>query len=338
MKPELTASGDRHLTYLRLSVTDLCNLRCRYCMPSEGVPKLRHQDILSYEELLRIIVVGSGLGLKKIRLTGGEPLVRRGLAGFIRQLRDLGLFSDLCLTTNGILLPALAGDLKEAGTRGINISLDALDPVIYAEMAGRPGRAGEDLARRAWAGFRAALDHGFKTKINCVPIRGANDGQLTALARLVMDYPVDVRFIEHMPIGLHGLWTRERFLSAGEIMAGLTRDLGELTPKEIDNPSAPARLYTPRGARGSIGFISAISNHFCGYCNRLRLTADGKIKACLLTDQEVDLKSPLRAGASDDELREIFLLAAGQKPVSHLEKSLDGAGSNSIREMSCIGG
>lgn len=338
MKPELTASGGRRLTYLRLSVTDLCNLRCRYCMPPDGVPKLRHHDILTYEEILRLVRVGAGLGLTKLRLTGGEPLVRRGLTGFIARLRDEGLFTDLRLTTNGVLLPQMARELKEAGLKGLNISLDALDPAVYAEMAGLPGPAGEELARRAWAGFQAALEHGFKTKINCVPIRGANDGQLTALARLALDHPVDVRFIEHMPIGSDGLWNQDRFLSAGELMSALNRELGQLIPLANSDPSAPARLYAPRGARGAIGFISAVSEHFCGDCNRLRLTADGKLKPCLLTDREIDLRGPLRAGAPDDELSDLFLSAAGLKPTSHLETAAGDRRSDGRREMSRIGG
>lgn len=338
MSSDLSASGGRRLTYLRLSVTDLCNLRCRYCMPPDGVPKLRHHDILSYEELLRLARVGAGLGLRKLRLTGGEPLVRRGLAGFIGRLRDEGLFSDLRLTTNGVLLPPLARELKAAGLGGLNISLDALDPVIFAEMAGRPGPAGEDLARRAWEGFQAALEYGFRTKINCVPIRGANDSQLVPLARLSLEHPVDVRFIEHMPIGPDGLWNQESFLSAGEVMTTLSRELGPLTPRAEAEPGAPARLYTLPGARGSVGFISAVSEHFCGHCNRLRLTADGKLKPCLLTNREVDLRGPLRAGASDEELRELFLAAAGQKPVSHLEKAPEDLMADGRREMSRIGG
>ncbi len=338
MNPELTASGGRRLTYLRLSVTDLCNLRCRYCMPPDGVPKLRHSDILTYEELLRLARVGASLGLRKLRLTGGEPLVRRGLVGFIQRLRAEHLFSDVRLTTNGVLLPPLARELKAAGVKGLNISLDALDPAVYAEMVGLPGPAGEEMARRAWAGFAAALEHGFSTKINCVPIRGANDHQLVALARLALDHPVDVRFIEHMPIGSDGLWRPDSFLSAGELMTILARELGPLEPLPADDPSAPARLYAPRGARGAIGFISAMSGHFCGDCNRLRLTADGKLKPCLLTDREIDLRGPLRAGVDDEALRALFLLSAGQKPPSYLEAGAADLASTSRREMSRIGG
>lgn len=335
---ELTSPGGRRLTYLRLSVTDLCNLRCRYCMPPEGVPKLRHEDILTYEEILRLARIGAGLGLRKLRLTGGEPLVRRGLIGFINRLHQEKLFSDIRLTTNGVLLAPLAADLKAAGVWGLNISLDALDPKIYAEMAGLPGPAGEEMGRRAILGFQASLAAGLNTKINCVPIRGVNDGQLVTLARLALEHPVDVRFIEHMPVGLAGLWRADRFLPAAELLDMLSRELGPLTPLEAVDPSAPARLYKPEGAPGAIGFISALSGHFCGQCNRLRLTADGRLKPCLLTDREIDLKAPLRSGADDEFIKSLFLLAAGEKPLSHLAAHSDDPDSAVSRQMSRIGG
>ena len=338
MNPELTSSGGRRLTYLRLSVTDLCNLRCRYCMPPEGVPKLRHEDILTFEELLRLARLGAGLGLKKLRLTGGEPLVRRGLVEFIRRLNEEGLFSDVRLTTNGVLLVPLAADLKAAGVGGLNISLDALDPKVYAEMVGLSGPAGEEMSRRALAGFEAALAAGFNTKINCVTIRGVNDDQLVPLARLALEHPVDVRFIEHMPVGGEGLWRADRFLPAAELLERLTRELGPLAPLTPDDPSAPARLFKPAGAPGAIGFISALSGHFCGQCNRLRLTADGRLKPCLLTDREIDLRTPLRSGADDDFIKDLFLFAAGEKPVSHLTARADEMSSPAGRQMSRIGG
>lgn len=339
MTPELTAPGGRRLTYLRLSVTDLCNLRCRYCMPSEGVPKLRHEDILTYEEMIRLVRVGHGLGLRKLRLTGGEPLVRRGLLGFIRRLKDEGLIDDLRLTTNGVLLPSLARDLREAGLTSLNISLDALESSVYADMTGQPGPVGEKFFQRAWAGFLIALELGFNTKINCVPIRGLNDGQWARLAELTLKYPVEVRFIEHMPIGSGALWHRDRFVSAKELMEYFTNTFGLLTPVPPPDPSAPARLYRLPDAPGALGFISPLSGHFCGRCNRLRLTADGRLKPCLLTDEEIDLRGPLRAGADDGELAGYFRLAAGHKPISHYEARGEAAeGPGSGRAMSRIGG
>ena len=335
MKQQLTAPGGRKLNYLRLSVTDRCNLRCRYCMPPEGVPKLGHKDILSYEELLRLCRLAAQLGLTKLRLTGGEPLVRRGLIDFIRRLDREKVFSDLRLTTNGLLLPDLAGELKEAGLSGLNISLDSLDPAVYAQISGRLGREGREAAARARAGFQAALREGFKTKINCVPLRGVNDGQLASLARLALEYPVDVRFIEHMPIGSSGLWSAERFLPAAEVLAILSRELGPLEPLPAADPSAPARLFKAAGALGAIGFISPVSGHFCGLCNRLRLTSDGKLKPCLLTGREVDLRSALRGGADDELIKGLFQQASALKPLSYLEAAPAEAGS---REMNRIGG
>ncbi|MDR2946942.1 MAG: GTP 3',8-cyclase MoaA [Candidatus Adiutrix sp.] len=332
MTRELTASGGRRLTYLRMSVTDLCNLRCGYCMPPEGVPKLRHHDILTFEEMARLAAVAAGLGMTKLRLTGGEPLVRRGLSGFIRRLGEEG-FTDLRLTTNGLLLAPMAAELKAAGLRGLNISLDALEPAIYAQLCGLPGPEGLRAARQAWEGFQAALACGFDVKINCVPIRGVNDGQLLPLARLALEYPIDVRFIEHMPIGDGRLWNADRFMSAAEVYTMLADGLGTLTPAKVVDPSAPARLYRPAGAPGAVGFISPLSGHFCGDCNRLRLTADGKMKPCLLTGQELDLRAPLRAGADDQTLAALFSQAACLKPLSHLAADDHGG-----RQMNRIGG
>ena len=348
MTCELTAPGGRRLTYLRMSVTDLCNLRCGYCMPPGGVPKLTHADILTYEEMLRLARLAAGLGMRKLRLTGGEPLVRRGLTGFIRQLsrgddpagagsgepEPFRGFADLRLTTNGILLAPLAAGLKAAGLRGLNISLDAVDPEVYAAMCGRPAPDGLEAARRAWEGFHAALDLGFDVKINCVPIRGLNDGQLVPLALLARQYPIDVRFIEHMPIGSGELWSPDRFMPAAEVLSLLEAALGPLTPIEAPDPSAPARLYKPEGAPGAVGFISPLSGHFCGECNRLRLTADGRLKPCLLTGREIDLRGPLRSGAGDRAIVDLFLQAAALKPLSHLQSP----GDHGQRQMSRIGG
>ncbi len=335
MPDNLSSPGGRPLQYLRLSVTDLCNLRCRYCMPPDGVPKLDHSDILSYEEILRLLRLASGLGLSKLRLTGGEPLVRRGLTDFIKRLGGEGLFSETRLTTNAVLLAPLAPALKEGGVRGLNISLDALDADIYAKMSGL-GEAGRELFPRAWAGFMAALEHGFTTKINCVPIRGANESQILPLARLALAYPVTVRFIEHMPIGPEGIWREAAFIAAAELKEKIERELGSLSPLPPEYPSAPARLFKIPGAPGAIGFISPLSRHFCRNCNRLRLTADGRLKPCLLTGREFDLRTPLRGGASEGELAALFKEAAAHKPSSHESHEADEGDCR--RQMSRIGG
>ncbi|UQZ90675.1 GTP 3',8-cyclase MoaA [Deltaproteobacteria bacterium Smac51] len=336
MEHTLLAPGGRALTYLRLSVTDLCNLRCRYCMPPEGVTKLSHSDILTYEEALRLLRVASSLGMDKLRFTGGEPLVRRGLTSFVKRVNDEGLFSQMRLTTNGVLLAPLAADLKAGGVQGLNISIDALEPDVYAEMVGMGGESGRKLFRQAWGGFMAALEYGFTTKLNCVPIRGRNDSQILPLARLALEYPVTVRFIEHMPIGPDGIWKESAFISASELKETIEKEFGPLTWLEPEYPSAPARLFKPRGAPGAIGFISALSRHFCADCNRLRLTADGRLKPCLLTEREFDLRGPLRHGTDDEELRNLFLEAAGRKPISH--QSAETVQTDCRRQMSRIGG
>lgn len=336
MAGTLLAPGGRVLNYLRLSLTDLCNLRCRYCMPPNGVAKLSHADILSYEEILRLLRVASSLGVDKLRLTGGEPLVRRGLTHFIKRLGDEGLFTQMRLTTNGVLLAPLAAELKRAGVSGLNISLDALDADVYAHMSGQPLEHGRGLFEKSRAGFLAALEHGFTTKINCVPIRGQNDSQVLPLARLALQYPVTVRFIEHMPIGPDNIWQAAAFMSAAELKETIEQELGAMAEMPPEYPSAPARLFKPAGAAGAIGFISPLSRHFCAACNRLRLTADGRLKPCLLTNQEFDLRAPLRHGASDSELKDIFLNATTQKPLNH--QSAPPEEADCRRQMSRIGG
>ncbi|GHV56909.1 cyclic pyranopterin monophosphate synthase [Deltaproteobacteria bacterium] len=331
----LTAPGGRALSYLRLSVTDLCNLRCRYCMPLGGVPKLRHADILSYEEIRRLIDLALPLGLTKLRFTGGEPLVRKDLLAFLRLVRGQAPSLDLRLTTNGVLLEPVIPELRAVGLGGLNLSLNALDPDVYAAMAGRPGAEGRELARRARAGLQAAVRAGLPVKINCVPWRGLNDGQLLPLARLALDWPVEVRFIEHMPIGSGDLWRPENFLSTAEVQAGLSRALGPLSALDSPDPAAPTRRFSFAGAVGALGFISGVSWPFCGACNRLRLTADGRLKPCLMTADEIDLRAPLRAGADDAALAALFQLAAGRKPL--VRPAAAGRGTPG-RPMSGIGG
>ncbi|MDR1920174.1 MAG: GTP 3',8-cyclase MoaA [Candidatus Adiutrix sp.] len=338
-EPGLLAPGGRRLTYLRLSAIDRCNLRCLYCMPPEGVLKLGHADILTYEEMLRLAEIFAGLGGEKIRITGGEPLVRRDLTGFIARLGRSGLFRRIRLTTNGLFLPALAGDLKAAGVEGVNLSLNALTPAVYAVMAGLPAAEGRDKFRQAWAGFEAALDHGLTVKINCVPIRGLNETEWAPLAALALRYPIEVRFIEHMPIGRQTIWSAASCVPSGELLARLRERLPPLSPLAGPDPHAPARLYKPEGAPGAVGFISPMSDHFCGLCNRLRLTADGKLKPCLLTESEINIGAALRRGAGDDELRALFQLAASLKPLRHGRGEGFGSGENRPRrDMSLIGG
>lgn len=321
----------REINYLRISVTDKCNLRCVYCMPKDGVELLEHQDILSIEDILRVVRTGVQLGIRKIRLTGGEPLVRKGIVDLISQISAIPEIDDLALTTNGILLPAMAKDLKKAGLKRINISLDTLIPERFASVT-RNGKF-ED----AWAGINAALTHGFKPiKLNTVAMRGFNDDELVDLARLTLKLPLHLRFIEVMPIGETEEWSTEKHIPTAEILELLKTNLGVLKPAGKVIGSGPASYYKIPGAKGTIGFIGAISNHFCANCNRLRLTCEGKLRPCLHSPIEVDMGEALRRKASDKELVRIFQEVIQRKPEQH-NMAEEGWGENS-RFMSQIGG
>ena len=306
---ELIDRCQRRLNYLRISVTDRCNLRCAYCLPGEDIPRLRHEDVLRYEEILRVARVAAGLGITKIRVTGGEPLVRRGVIDFLAELARIPGIRDLSLTTNGLLLKENAGRLRAAGVARVNVSMDTLDPGRYRDITG------VDAFEQAWEGIRAAQAHGFHPiKINVVALRGVNDDELPALARLSLDSPLHVRFIEFMPIG------RARFAGAPllfpEIMERISV-IGRLLPVEGSPLDGPAHRYRFDGAQGEVGFIPAISHHFCSRCNRLRLTADGHLRPCLLSDRHEDVKGPLRSGGTDTDIVEIFLRATLHKPSDH---------------------
>lgn len=301
----------RTIDYLRLSVTDRCNLRCRYCMPENGVESLPHHDVLSYEELLRITRVAVALGVRKVRITGGEPLVRRGLVNFIHLLRTLDPELELALTTNGILLAPLAEELKSAGLDRINVSLDSLIPERFREISRRDGLA--DVL----AGLQRAAAVGFSPiKINMVPIRGVNDDEIEAFAGLARENPWEVRFIEYMPVSEGLEYDRSHRVDSEEIMVRLRR-LGEVEAVTPAANAGPANCYRIPGYAGKIGIIPAVSQHFCSTCNRLRLTADGRLRPCLFSTQEIDLRTPLRAGVGDDEISELLLLATGSKPLGH---------------------
>ena len=289
---------ERNINYLRVSVTDRCNLRCTYCMPKEGLSQIGHDDILRYEEIRRIIRIATTMGIHKVRITGGEPLVRRGVVEFVDSLRQLPDLTEISLTTNGILLAGCAEDLFQAGIRRINISLDSLDAEKYVRIT-----RGGDI-RAVLAGIRRVREIGFSPiKINIVAIKGINDDEVLDFARLTIENPFQVRFIELMPLGHAGIENDGRFLS-NAIVRERIETLGPLVPvsEPKDGSGGPARLYRLTGGAGEIGFISPVSRHFCGSCNRLRLTADGHLRACLLSDSETDLKTPLRAGCSDDDI------------------------------------
>ncbi|NLJ33805.1 MAG: GTP 3',8-cyclase MoaA [Firmicutes bacterium] len=317
----------RRIDYLRISVTDRCNLRCLYCMPAEGVAYKSHGDILSYEEIVRFAHAGAQLGIRRIRLTGGEPLVRAGLLELVRGLKAIPGIGELSLTSNGILLAPLAGRLKAAGLDRVNISLDTLDSQKYAQISRR------DSLPAAWAGIRAALEVGLEpVKINTVALRGINEDELPALAALTLKHPLHVRFIEVMPLGDDLDWARQHLLPLNEVK-DLIGTVGELAPARVAG-SGPAHVYRFAGGLGTVGFIAALSHNFCHLCNRLRLTADGKLKPCLASDVEVDVKGALRAGADMGEIQALYRKAVALKPSRHKLQQYREQGRN----MNQIGG
>jgi len=301
---------NRRINYLRISVTDRCNLRCIYCMPPDGERKLRHKDILRYEELLRIARIAIKLGINKIRLTGGEPLVRKGVQEFIPMLTGLSGLDDVSITTNGVFLKDNLKLLKAAGIKRINVSLDSLKRLNFKLITRF------DYFNEVWEGIEKARDMGFyPIKINIVVMKGINDNEVLDFARLAIDQPYHIRFIECMPIGLQTNSTA--FVSNSEIKKALVKTLGPLTPLSHGQNDGPAARFRFDGGKGEVGFISAISDSFCRDCNRLRLTADGMILPCLLSNTEVDIKEPLRRGCLDEELIKVFQKAVDLKPPSH---------------------
>ena len=297
----------RAIRYLRVSVTDRCNLRCRYCMPESGVDWVPHGQVLTYEQMARLVGLCAGLGVEKVRLTGGEPLVRRGLSALVRMVKETPGIRQVCLTTNGVLLPEQLPALLEAGLDGVNLSLDTLDRGQYAALTRR------DELPRALAGLEAALAvPGLTVKLNCVPLAD-NEDQWVPLATLARDRDLAVRFIELMPIGLgRGLPGR----SEAQVLARLEAVFGPLRPLEAP-PGGPARYGTFPGFQGRVGFISAMTHPFCAACDRVRLTASGFLKTCLQYQTGVDLRALLEAGAEDSALRAAILEAVRQKPACH---------------------
>jgi cyclic pyranopterin phosphate synthase len=331
----LKDSFERTIDYMRISVTDRCNLRCIYCMPPEGLTPMEHKEILSYEEIVRILRVAVNVGVRKIRITGGEPLVRKNVSYLISAIKDIGGIKDLSLTTNGILLGQYAQELVDAGIDRVNISLDSLKPDRYREMT----RGGDiDMVLK---GIEAAEKTGLvPIKINMVPVRGLNDDEIEEFARLTLKSSYQVRFIEFMPFDTN-MWSREKFISAEEIRS-IAEGIGPLSPVAV-RKSGPARYFRFDGAVGVVGFISPLSNHFCRECNRLRLTADGKLRPCLFSETEIDLKPALRGGAPDNEIERLIRLSIELKPQGHtLQDSDYRTGRKTVhhyrRPMSRIGG
>jgi len=327
----------RSIDYLRVSVTDRCNLRCVYCMPEEGVPFVPHQEILTLEEIARIIRVAAGMGLRRVRLTGGEPLVRKGIVNLVRWVDQTPGIEDISLTTNAVLLASYAHELATAGLKRVNVSLDTLRPQRFQQITRRG-----DLAD-VMAGIAAARDAGLSpVKLNVVVMREVNDDEIAEIARTTLEEDWQVRFIELMPfMDEQETCIKDTSLTLGfvptqEVKRQIEEALGPLEAAETTAGGGPARYYRLPGARGLIGFISPLSEEqFCTTCNRMRLTADGKIRPCLLTDQEVDLKETLRRGGSDDDLRQRILEALHSKPDAH---HLGDGNRPHRRKMAQIGG
>lgn len=318
----------RRINYLRLSVTDRCNMRCVYCMPAQGVAKLEHKEMLSYEELYRVASACVAQGIEKIRVTGGEPLVRRGLVDFLGRLSRVPGLKELVLTTNGLQLEELARPLREAGVARLNISLDSLRPETFARVT-----RGADL-NRVLAGIEAAQRAGFgPLKINTVVMRGVNDQEILDFAALTLEKPFTVRFIEYMPTLKDEGWG-SRSMPGSEILARIAERY-PLLPLVSSEMAGPARNFKIQGAKGALGIITPVSGHFCESCNRIRITATGRVRGCLFSEQGVELK-PLLESGDNEALRETLRRIVTQKPGRH--HIAEQGAEPSVVNMSRIGG
>jgi cyclic pyranopterin phosphate synthase len=321
----------RVATDLRVSLTDRCNLRCSYCMPAEGLDWLPHPEVLSDDEVVRLITIGvRRLGIRAIRFTGGEPLIRRGLVDIVRRSRELDDELELSVTTNGLGLERVAGALAEAGLDRVNLSLDTLDPARFKTITRRDRL--DDVLRGAKAAHEAGLT---PVKVNAVLLRGVNDDEASELLGWAIAHEYELRFIEQMPLDAQHDWHREQMVTAEEIFERLARDY-TLTPASEPRGSAPAERFLVDGGPATVGVIASVTRPFCGDCNRVRLTADGQLRNCLFAREESDLRAALRGGAGDDELAERWVAAmAGKRPGHGID---DPTFLQPDRPMSAIGG
>ena len=320
----------RRIEYLRISVTDKCNLRCVYCMPEEGLPWLRRSDLLSYEEITEIVRAMAAMGLRRVRITGGEPLLRRDLATLIRELRALPEIDDIALSTNAVLLAEHAEELRDAGVNRLNVSLDSLRPERIDAIARRPGSA-----ERIFAGLEAAERVGFSPiKINCVVMRGRNDDELVEFAEITRSRPWHVRFIELMPTGANLDLSQDETVPAEEILRRIGA-LGELAPVQGPRGNGPARYFAFPGAAGTIGVITPMSHNYCDRCNRMRLTADGQLRPCLFGALQTNLRDPLRRG---DPIEPLIRSTLHVKPERHFLVAGSDKGSGGLVALSEVGG
>ncbi|MGN1019393.1 MAG: GTP 3',8-cyclase MoaA [Aristaeellaceae bacterium] len=317
----------RTIEYLRVSVTDRCNYRCVYCMPEGGVPSMAHGDVLTFEEIVRLVRLAAGLGVRVVRVTGGEPMARRGCLELVRAIRGVPGIARVTMTTNGALLKGRMAEAKAMGLDGVNISLDTLDPEVFRRMT-RLGDVGDVLSA-----LDEAIACGLQVKVNAVPVRGLNEEGLTDLAALARTRPVDVRFIELMPVGCGAAMQP---VPTDEVLRLLEAAFGPMTPDDSRHGFGPARYMKPEGFTGSIGVIGAVTHGFCETCNRVRLTADGRLKLCLNHLIGLDLRAMLRGGAGDEEITSAMREAIARKPARH--GFLENVADRESRRMNEIGG
>lgn len=315
MEKPAPKKDERIINYLRVSVTDLCNYRCAYCMPPEGVEWLPHSEILSFEEIRSVVEAAVPLGINRVRLTGGEPLIRKGAPALVRMLSRLDGIEEVYLTTNGSRLEELSEELRRSGLKRLNVSMDSLRPDRYKAMT-----RGGDL-EKVWRGIDAARKAGFDPiKLNVVVIKGVNDDEVEDFAAFTIDNPFEVRFIEYMPFGPTEEMRSYECVTAGEIKKRIGA-LGRLHPLPRHKQNGPAQRYALEGAAGAIGFIPAMSHSFCSTCNRIRLTADGRLLSCLFAGESVDVKSLLRADAPREKIADAIRLAIEAKPAVRSDRS-----------------
>lgn len=320
---------NRKIDYLRISVIDRCNLRCVYCMPEEGIESIPHDEILTYDEILRICEIVSELGIRKIKITGGEPLVRKDIVNLIRDIKNIDKIEQVTLTTNGILLHEMLDDLYDAGIDAINISLDTLNKDNFKKITRRDG------LEKVLMSIDKAYDLGIRVKINCLAIRDFNLRELDEIASFAKDREIDVRFIELMPIGFGKKYTQ---IDNDEILSILESRFGTFEIVTEKRGNGPAKYYRNQNMKGCIGFISAISHEFCESCNRIRLTSSGFLKLCLHYNKGIDLKGPIRNGISDEDLKKLIHNTIWNKPISHKFGHANEEQDIELKNMVQIGG
>lgn len=321
----------RKIDYIRISITDRCNLRCVYCMPEEGIKLIKHDEVLSYEEIIRLCKLFSRIGISKVKITGGEPLVRKDVHKLVKSIKETDGIDNVTLTTNGILLEDQIDELVKAGLDAVNISIDTLKDDTYRELT----RIGD--VNKVLNGIKKCLNYkDLKIKLNCVPIKGRNEDEIIDLINLCKYNDISIRFIEMMPIGLG---KNMKGLNDEEIMSLIEKNIGKLTPYSGNLGNGPSNYYSLEGYKGKVGFISAVNHKFCETCNRVRLTCEGFLKACLQYDIGIDLRTMLRNGCSDDEILEAIKLTIYNKPEGHNFKVVRNEDEKvEYRGMSQIGG